>query len=150
MFAEASPNIGDALPGSLTAIDATGNTVALRDVMHGPAVLVKVVGGCPPCQDLVNYIRQHGSDYARMHHLQLVVLYAAAPPDPGVKGFPTKLPPSVVVLHTTTMFSDGFLATNVVPATFFFDKNLTLVARRTHAAGPEQDMLTLPKRSGAK
>lgn len=143
--AEEARPVGQPLPSDLTALDNNGKTVRLRDVMHGPAIVAKVENGCPPCDELVQFLRDHGPAYAKAHDVQIVVLNTASPDDPGGARYPKDLPPGIVTLHRTDMMLDGFLGGGYYPYLFFFDKDLTLVGRRIDVRTPIEATFAFPK-----
>ncbi len=147
--AEEQRNIGEALPANVTAFNDQGKTVRLRDVLHGPAIVVKTEAGCPPCERMIAYLRTHGPDFARRHHVQIVVWNTAAPPhlqdlaggDPTGEKYPRNMPPPILVLHVKDFGAKGFLGGTWFPTIFFFDKDRKLVARRVPSKGEPADWL---------
>lgn len=142
--AEEARPVGQPLPGDLVALDNRGKSIRLRDVMRGPAIVVKVENGCPPCDELVQFVRDHGAAYAKAHHVQLVVLNTASPDDPDGVKYPKGMPPGIVTLHRTDMMLDGFLGGGYYPYLFFFDRDLTLVGRRIDVRTPIESTFAFP------
>lgn len=142
--AEEARPVGQRLPNDITALDNNGRTVRLRDVMHGPAILIKTENGCPPCETLVGFLRDHGAAYAKLHKVQLVVLNTASPDDPEGTKYPKDLPNPILTLHRPDMMLSGFLGGGYYPYLFFFDHDLTLVGRRIDARTPIEATFEFP------
>lgn len=154
---EEQRNVGKPLPASVSAFNDQDERVRLRDVLQGPAVVVKTEVGCPPCERMLAFLRAHGPDFARRHYVQIVVWNTAAPPrienpsggDPTGQEYPRDMPSSITVLHVKDYGTHGFLGGTWFPTIFFFDGNKKLVARRIATRGEPAEWLRPPPQLGA-
>ena len=83
-------------------------------------------------------LRTQGSAYAGKNGASIAVLQVK---DSGHQAL--GLPAAVAEYHTADTLAQGFLAGQIAPTVFFFDKNLKLVARRAGVTTP-QDFLAYP------
>lgn len=145
------PNIGKALPANIEVKDSAGKSVELRTLLHGPAVVVKTLDGCPPCSALTDYLKAHGKEYMKTHGVQIAVLTLGSN-NPDVAG--ASYPDGVQVLHTPSMLMDTLIGGTTVPAVYFFDKDLTLVGTHSGLYNDREDAITaalaFPKAASAQ
>lgn len=127
MQLENAMNVGKVLPTGIVVQDAAGKSVDLRQVLHGPVVLLKVATDCPPCVKMLDWIRGHAAEYEKTEGATIAVLFIRSADTPQ----PKELPPDVIVLHTSSYLADGFLGGLLTPAEFFFDKQFKLIDRRS-------------------
>lgn len=106
-----------------TALDASGERVALSEVMRGPAVLVKTVDGCPPCEYLVDWALNNAAAYTKESGVQLVVLKIYA--DEPLKD-PRLAQSGTVALYTPEVMLPAPLNSKNLPVVLFFDSDLAL------------------------
>lgn len=145
------PNIGKTLPANLEVKDSAGKSVELRTLLHGPAVVVKTLNGCPPCSALTDYLKTHGKEYMKTHGVQIVVLTLGSNSPDVTRG---SYPDGVQVLHTPSMLMDSLIGGTTVPAVYFFDKNLTLVGTHSGLYNDREEAITatlgFPKAASAQ
>ncbi|TAL82541.1 MAG: hypothetical protein EPN74_16690 [Rhodanobacter sp.] len=65
MVAENGRNVGQTLPSDIQVTNDQGKVLDLRAVLHGPVVLLRVQPHCPPCDQLLDYVRDHAIEYRR-------------------------------------------------------------------------------------
>jgi len=136
MNAERTLNVGKVLPPGILVADRDGKQVDLRSAMHGPVTLLKLNPGCPPCTDVFKYADSHAKEKQGASIAVLVV------EDKGSKPY-TSADGGLGVYTTASKLDDSFLAGEITPSVFFFDKNLRLVERRAGLTTPET-MLRFP------
>lgn len=114
-----------------------GQNVDVRDALGPQTILFKLDPDCAPCEQIMDLLRE---DPPRDDEATVVVLMVK---DTG--GTAPDLPPQVTYLRTTLdMRSEGFLAGEYTPTTFYFDQESRLVKREVGAPFPLQSLLQFP------
>jgi len=128
--AERKAHVGEYLPSGIEVIDSKGETVDLRAVLKGPAILFRIHPDCPPCEDILAMLRK--PDTTRPAKGTAIVVLRTNDAGHGSMD----LPDWVVAFHTADKLQgDGFLDGKVTPTTFYFDGEMKLV-RRTVGTPP--------------
>ncbi len=140
-------NVGKSLPSGIHVTNRSGSPMDLRAALAAqgkPMVLLRVEQGCPPCQDLLEYVRSNAQQYERRQGARIVVIDASGANADG--SISSQLPDDIQLFRSKGTSDTDFLAGHVSPAAFFFDENLKLVSRRAGLTTPE-DFLLFPRSS---
>lgn len=139
--------VGQPFPSFLKAYDAAGNKVTMRDLLHGPTVVIQLISDSSFSNEILAYLREHGTDYAKKHHVQVVVV-ANDYYGNDYANMLLGLPKSIVGLYVTGSLALDLLQNQVIggpvsPAIVFLDKNLFVVDRKLGLLrGNPQETLT--------
>ena len=95
---------------------------------------------CPPCEDLLDAIREaHG------HALGSVDAAIAVLRVGDSSHAHIELPKSVLQYHAPSKMQEGFLGGKITPSSFYLDRNLTLIKRRPGLPFSAKNLLQFPK-----
>jgi hypothetical protein len=132
-------NIGQPLPAGISFVDGSGKSVDLRaslQTLHGPVVLV-VVTNCPPCDNLLSYMREHPDAYlhqqdghGRSVHFAVLHIHDASHTS-------KPLPEGIMQLYSPLGLASGFLENKGIPAVFYFNDRMVLVKRNVGFSLPQ-------------
>ncbi|MGE0208784.1 MAG: hypothetical protein AB7S42_06550 [Lysobacteraceae bacterium] len=130
-------HVGDVLPAGLMVKSRQGQDVDLRDALGSRTILFKLDPECEPCLEFMDFLRKHRP---KDDQVTIVVLMVK---DTGTT-IPD-LPPQVIYLRTALdMRSEGFLAGEYTPTTFYFDEASTLIKREVGAPFSLENLLQFP------
>ena len=139
-------NVGQSLPAGIHVTSRGGSSVDLRAALAAqgkPIVLLRVEQGCPPCRELLEYVRTNAQEYYEKQGARLAVIevVGANAGDP----ISNQLPDDIQFFRSKGPSDTDFLAGHISPAAFFFDGDLKLVARHAGLTTPE-DFLLYPQK----
>lgn len=138
--------VGQPFPASLKAYDAAGIEVRIRDLLQGPTVVIMLLDDSSLSDDILAYLREHGTEYARAHHVAVVVV-AADLTGHNYADMLRGLPKGMVALHVTgpllsDLHGDPVLGGGIAPVTLFLDANLVVTDRHLGTYGTPEETLT--------
>lgn len=138
--------VGQPFPPSLKAFDAAGNEVKIRDLLQGPTVVILLLDDSSLSDDILSYLREHGTEYANVHHVAVVVV-AADLTGHNYANMLRGLPKDMVTLHVTApllldLHRDPVLGGGIAPVTLFLDTNLVVTDRHLGTYGTPEETLT--------
>lgn len=138
---ETKRHVGELLPEGVLVTDRGGNEVDFRSLLQGPVIVLKVIPDCPPCEQLLDAVRELNGRSTGGSDAALAVLFVG-----DAERMPENLPANVpVVRMTPTAANAGFFAGMLTPTIFYFDSELRLVKRRPGLASVEQSLRFPPK-----